>query len=216
MSIAPGGTVNFRKMVYMVSLWRIWALALAGIAPVCAQVIEFEQNGMKYQALTHAEVTVMFAHMHQHIKGYAMLQVAISNGSKLPCTVRPEDFSFIRRENQPLPATPADTIVKMLMDRGDHEDVVKLTLAYESVLYGFDRMKFTNGYELRRQNFMTYGISARLKAAAEASAVVLVATKLKPGESTDGAVFFRNDAKTLTGGHINFRVSGEVFDFNEE
>ena len=203
-------------MVYMVSLWRVWAMALVGIASGCAQVIEFEQNGLKYQTLTRADVTVMFAHMPQHLKGYSMLQAAISNGSKLPCTVRPEDFTYIRHENQMLPATPANDIVKMLMDRGDHEDVVKLTLAYESVLYGFDRMKFTNGYEVRRQNFLTYGISARLKAAAEASAIVLVATKLKPGESTDGAVFFRNDSKTLTGGHINFRVSGEVFNFNEE
>ena len=191
-------------------------MALIGVVPGCTQVIEFEQNQLKYQALTRGEITVMFAHMPQHLKGYSMLQVTISNGSKLYCTVRPEDFSYVRHENQPLPAIPANTIVKMLMDRGDHDDVVKLTLAYESVLYGFDRMKITNGYELRRQNFMSYGIPAKLKAAAEASAIVLVSTRLKPGESTDGAVFFRNDAKTLTGGHINFRVSGEVFDFNEE
>jgi len=93
---------------------------------------------------------------------------------------------------------------------------VKLTLAYESVLYGFDRMKITNGYELRRQNFLSYGISAKLKAAAEASAIVLITTKLKPGESTDGAVFFRNEAKTLAGGHVSFRTNGDDFNFNEE
>jgi hypothetical protein len=202
-------------MVYMDSLWRIWALALLCIAPGCAQVIEFEQNGLKYQALTRGDVTVMFAHMPQHLKGYSMLQAAIANGSKLVCTVRPEDFTYVR-PNGEIPGTPAATIVKMLMDRGDHEDVVKLTLAYESVLYGFNRMKFTNGYELRRQNFLSYGVSARVKAAAEASAIVLVPTKLKPGESTDGALFFRNDAKTLTGGHVMFRVSGEVFNFNDE
>jgi hypothetical protein len=199
----------------MDSLWRIWALALVGIAPGCAQVIEFEQNGLKYQTLTRGDVTVMFAHMPQHLKGYSMLQVAIANGSKLMCTIRPEDFGYVR-QTQEIPATPATSIVKMLMDKGDHEDVVKLTLAYESVLYGFNRMKFTNGYELRRQNFLTYGVSARVKAAAEASAIVLVTAKLKPGESTDGAIFFRNDAKTLTGGHITFRLSGEVFNFNDD
>jgi hypothetical protein len=199
----------------MDSHWRVWAAALMSITPTWAQVIEFEQNGLKYQTLTRADVTVMFAHMPQHLKGYSMLQVAIANGSKIPCSVRPEDFGYVR-QTQELPATPATSIVKMLMDRGDHEDVVKLTLAYESVLYGFNRMKFTNGYELRRQNFMSYGVSARLKAAAEASAIVLVAAKLKPGESTDGALFFRNDAKTLTGGHITFRVSGEVFNFNDD
>jgi hypothetical protein len=199
----------------MDSLWRIGALALLCVAPGWNQVIEFEQNGLKYQTLTRADVTVMFAHMPQHLKGYSMLQVAIANGSKLPCTVRPEDFGYVRPSHE-LPATAATTIVKMLMDRGDHEDVVKLTLAYESVLYGFNRMKFTNGYELRRQNFLSYGVSAKVKAAAEASAIVLVPTKLKPGESTDGALFFRNDTKTLTGGHITFRVSGEVFNFNND
>jgi hypothetical protein len=202
-------------MVDMVLLWRICTLALVCIVPGCAQVIEFEQNGLKYQTLTHADLTVMFAHMPQHLKGYSMLQVAIANGSKLPCSIRPEDFGY-QRPGQEVPATAATSIVKMLMDRGDHEDVVKLTLAYESVLYGFNRMKFTNGYELRRQNFMSYGVSARVKAAAQASAIVLVPTKLKPGESTDGAVFFRNDAKTLTGGHITVRVSGEVFNFNDD
>src|ERR1035438_4050254 len=115
-------------MVYMVSLWRVWAMALMGIAPGCAQVIEFEQNGLKYQTLTRADVTVMFAHMPQHLKGYSMLQAAISNGSKILCSVRPEDFSYVRHEGAPLPAPPANTIVKMLMDHGDHEDVVKLTL----------------------------------------------------------------------------------------
>ena len=199
----------------MVLLWRIWTLALLSAATVCAQVIEFEQNGLKYQTLTRGDVTVMFAHMPQHLKGYSMLQVAIANGSKLPCAVRPEDFSYVR-PGQQLPAAAAATIVKTLMDRGAHEDVVKLTLAYESVLYGFNRMKFTSGYELRRQNFMSYGVNARVKAAAEASAIVLVPTKLKPGESTDGALFFRNDGKTLTGGHIIFRASGELFTFNDD
>src|SRR5579872_1919541 len=111
-------------MVYMDSFWRICVMALISVAPGCAQVIEFEQNGLKYQALTRGDVTVMFAHMPQHLKGYSMLQVAISNGSKLPCAVRPEDFGYVRSA-QELPATPATTIVKMLMDRGDHEDVVK-------------------------------------------------------------------------------------------
>src|ERR1700692_3707156 len=105
----------------MDSLRRICAMALVGIAPGWAQVIEFEQNGLKYQTLTRGDVTVMFAHMPQHLKGYSMMQVAIANGSKIPCAVRPEDFIYVRA-SQELPATPATTIVKMLMDRGDHED----------------------------------------------------------------------------------------------
>jgi len=196
-------------------LLRFGLLVFLYRVPLCAQVIEFEQNGLKYQTLTRGDITVMFAHMPQHLKGYSMIQVAIANGSKLPCSVRPEDFVY-EKAASPIPATPAATIVKTLMDRGQHEDVVKLTLAYESVLYGFNRMKVTNGFEMRRQNFMSYGGAARVRAAVEASAIVLIATKLKPGESTDGAVFFRNDAKALTGGHMLFRANGEVFKFNDD
>jgi hypothetical protein len=200
----------------MVSLGRICALMVAGILPGCSQVIEFEQNGLKYQTMTRAGVTVMFAHMPQHLKGYSMVQAAISNGSPLPCSIRPEDFSYQRGDSAPTPAVTAQTIVGMLMNKGDHDDVVKLTLAYESALYGINRMKVTNGYEQRRQNALSYGISPRVKAAAEASAIVLVQTKLKPGESTDGAIFFRNDAKLFTGGHMIFRMAGEVFKFNDD
>jgi hypothetical protein len=200
----------------MVSLRGICVLTVLSTLPGCAQVIEFEQNGLKYQTLTRSGVTVMFAHMPQHLKGYSMVQAAISNGSPLSCSIRPEDFSYQRKENGPIAAAPATQIVSMLMDRGDHDDVVKLTLAYESALYGINQMKVTNGYELRRQNALSYGVSARVKAAAEASAIVLVATKLKPGESTDGALFFRNDSKTLTGGHVTFRMAGEVFTFHDD
>jgi hypothetical protein len=196
-------------------LQRFGVAALLCISPLRAQVIEFEQNGLKYQTLTRGDITVMFAHMPQHLKGYSLMHVAIANGSKIPCTIQPEEFSYVRG-SQPIPASGATAMVKRFMDRGEHDDVVKLTLAYESVLYGFNRMKVTNGYELRRQNFLSYGLSARVKAAAEASAIVLIPTKLKPGESTDGAVFFRNDAKTLTGGHLTFRTSGEVFTFNDD
>lgn len=198
----------------MVSFWRICALALFCLYPACAQVIEFEQNGLKYQTLTRAGVTVMFAHMPQHLKGYSMLQVAISNGGILPCAVRTDDFAYVRSDAEPVHASSPRQIVSMLMEKGDHADVVKLTLAYESALYGINRMKVTNGYEQRRQNAMSEGVSAKFKAAAAASAIVLVATKLKPGESTDGALFFPNEAKTLTGGHLTFRVGGEVFIFN--
>lgn len=200
----------------MVSVGRFCALALISFFPASAQVIEFEQNGLKYQTLTRAGVTVMFAHMPQHLRGYSMLQVAISNGSPLPCAVRTDDFAYVRPAGPPVPATPPRQIVSMLMARGDHADVVKLTLAYESALYGINSMKVTNGYEQRRQNAMSEGVSAKFKAAAAASAIVLVATRLKPGESTDGALFFANEAKALTGGHLSFRVGGEVFTFNDD
>ena len=53
-------------------------------------------NGLKYQTLTKSGVTVMFATLPQHLREYAILQVAVSNGSKAPYVIRPEDFTFVR------------------------------------------------------------------------------------------------------------------------
>ena len=50
-----------------------------------------------------------------------------------------------------------------------------------------------------------------MKAAAAASALAFVQTKLTPGESTDGAVFF--DGKSLGAGHLVVRTNTDTFEF---
>ena len=65
-------------------------------AGAAAQVIEFESNGLRYQTLTRSSVTVMYAHLPAHVRDYIILQVAVSNGSVGPYTIRPEDFAFER------------------------------------------------------------------------------------------------------------------------
>jgi hypothetical protein len=75
-------------------------------------------------------------------------------------------------------------------------------------------MKSTNGFETRRQAALAFGPS-KLRAAATASAVALVQTKLAPGESTDGAVFLPIEAKALGAAHLQVRTNTDVFDFNE-
>ena len=44
----------------------------------------------------------------------------------------------------------------------------------------------------------------------------MVQTKLAPTESTDGAVFFANEGKPLTGGKLVVRTNTDVFEFNPE
>ena len=85
---------------------------------------------------------------------------------------------------------PARTVVNSLIDRASKSDVIKLITAYESGIYGNSQYKSTNGYEQRRQSALAEFTSTRLKAAAAASAIALVQTKLVPGQSTDGAVFY--------------------------
>ena len=55
--------------------------------------------------------------------------------------------------------------------------------------------------------------SARIKAAAAASAIVLVQTKLTAGETTDGAVFFTTGGKPLAAGRLIVHTNGQTYEF---
>jgi hypothetical protein len=187
------------------------ALCLAALLP--AQVIEFESNGLRYQTLSRDGVTVMFAYLPAHVRDYAIIQVAISNGSKTPVMVRPEDFTFQRADRTVLRASPARQVVNELIEKASRSDVIRLVATYEAGLYGLSRIQSTNGYEQRRQAAHAEVSSAKLKAAAAASAIALVPTKLAPGQTTDGAVFYANAGKPLGTGKLTVLAGGGVFEF---
>jgi hypothetical protein len=155
----------------------------------------------------------MFAQMPSHLHTYAIIQVAVSNGSGGPYVIRPEDFSYVRADGSVIRATPARNVVQMLFQKGSGNDVIKLVTAYEASVYGNQHLKSTNGYEQRRQAALAMS-STRLRAAATASALALVQSKLVPGESTDGAVFFETEGKPLGPGHLVVRTNTDTFDFN--
>ena len=180
-----------------------------------AQVIEFESNGLKYQTLTKSGVTVMFTHLPGRLHEYTIVQAAISNGSNGPYTIRPEDFWYQRDDGSQLEATPAKTVIDMLMRHGNGGDVVKLITTYEAGVYGNPHFKSTNGYEERRRAALA-AFGAKVKAAAAASALALVQTKLKAGESTDGALFFDTGGKPLSGGRLVVRTNTDTFEFRTD
>lgn len=177
-----------------------------------AQVIEFESHGLKYQTLTKSGVTIMFAQMPNHLHAYAVIQVAVSNGSAGPYNIRPEDFSYVRQDGLTIRAAAARTVVEMLFQKGGGNDVIKLVTAYEAAVYQNQHMKSTNGYEQRRLAALAMS-ATRIRAAATASALALVQSKLVPGESTDGAVFFPTDGKALGPGHLLVRTNTDTFEF---
>jgi hypothetical protein len=189
---------------------------LACFLTASAQIIEFESNGLKYQTLTRRGVTLMFAHLPIRVREFSILQVAVSNGSTGPYVIRPEDFSFRRPEGAELHAWTARSVVDLLMEKGGRGDVIKLVSTYENVLYGIPHMRSTNGYESRRQAALAEVASTKLKAAAAASALALIQTKLGPGESTDGAVFFDTDGKPLGPGRMIVRTNTDTFEFQTE
>ncbi len=166
--------------------------------------------------MTRGGVTIMFSVLPTRIRDYAILQVAISNGAPVSWTVKPEDCGFEKPDGQRIQALPARTVVGTLIEKATRGDVIKLVAAYESSLYNNTQIHSTNGYESRRQNaFAEFG-STKLKAAAAASAIALVTTKLTPGQSTDGAVFYPNHGKPLGTGQIIVNTAGETFVFPVE
>jgi len=200
----------------MVARVRLCALgALFGLVAV-AQVIEFESGGLHYQPLTRRGVTVMFAPMPAHVHEFSIVQVAVSNGSKGPYTIRPEDFRFVRADGAVVRAIPARDVVNILLEKGSRNDVIRLVSTYESGLYGIHRMLSTNGYEQRRQAALAEVQSTKVKAAAAASAIALVQIKLQAGQSTDGAVFFPHEGKALSGGRLVVTTNTDTFEFKTE
>lgn len=181
-----------------------------------AQIIEFEQGGLKYKALTHHGVTVMFAPLSTHVRDYAIVQVSIANGSQIPWSVRPEDFKFERADGQTIAALPAETVIHELIEKAGRADAVKLISAYEAGLYGIPQVHSTNGYEARRLSAMGDAGSNKIRAAAAASAIALVTTKLMPGQSTDGAVFYSNQGKPLGTGKLIVNTAGDTYEFPVE
>ena len=197
-------------------LSRAAALLMGVCLSVPGQVIEFESNGLKYQTLTKRGLTLMVAQLPGHVREFTILQVAVSNGSPGPYTIRPEDFSYKKDDGTELHAWPARDVVQLLREKGGRGDVMKLVSAYETALYGIPHMRVANAYESRRQAALAEVASTKLKAAAAASAIAFVQTKLLPGESTDGAVFFGAEGKAFGPGRLIVRTNTDVFEFQAE
>jgi hypothetical protein len=196
----------------MVRFAALLAILLSARA-VSAQVISFESNGLSYRTLTKNGVTVMFAHMPAQVRDYAILQIAVSNGSKAMCPVRPQDFIYHRSDGTEIMPRAARDVVTELMQHAGRSEVMHLVNAYEAAVYGISKFRVNNGYEQRRQAAFAEMSNNKLKAAAAASAIAFVPMKLAPGDTTDGAVFYPTGGKPLGPGWLIVNIGGAVFDF---
>jgi hypothetical protein len=177
--------------------------------------IPFESNGLQYRALTRGGMTIMVAQLSTHVRDWEIFQIAITNGTPVSWSVKPEDFHFEREGGSPIPALAAHEVVETLLKKASHNDATKLVVAYEAALFGNMQLHITNGYESRRQDAAAFG-STKFNAAATASAIVLAPAKLAPGQSTDGAVFYPNGGKPLGAGKLIGNAAGEEFVFPVE
>jgi hypothetical protein len=97
---------------------------LANTAAPAQQIIDFESGGLKYHAMTRNGITVMFSVLATRIRDYAILQMAISNGSPISWTVKPEDCTFEKSNGQKIQGLAARTVVNGLIDKAGRGDVI--------------------------------------------------------------------------------------------
>jgi len=179
-----------------------------------AQVVEFDSGGLRYQTLTQNGLTIMFSHLPDQVRQYGILQVAISNGSSEPRTLRPDDFRLEFGDGSVVRAVPALQVINELIEGASDGDMLSLVTRYEASLMGMPRIRSTRGFEQRRQTYIGAGFPKRLMAAAAASSIAFVETTLYPGESTDGAVFYPIESG-LTGDRVLIvSAGGQEFVFS--
>jgi hypothetical protein len=195
---------------------RLLAALLLAALSSRAQVIEFYSNGLKYLTLTRAGVTVMYTEMPMQVHRYAVLQVAVINGAPVPHTVQPTGITYQLPDGRLIPALGEQQVIAELQRHGGRNDVIKLVTAYERAISGATEIRSNNGYEQRRQFALSMGGPTGLKAAAAASALALVKTRLRPKDSTDGAVFFPNEGKPLGPGVLRVRIDDQLFEFRPD
>ena len=181
-------------------------LTFALILPISAQVIEFLSNGLKYQVLTRQGLTLMYAPLPLTVRDFAVLQIAFSNGSEHNWFVKSTDFFYETEDGRRIRAVSEDTVIYDLFRNAGRSEVVKLQTAYEKSLFANQLIRSNNGYEQRRRSALAFGGQRGIKAAAAASTIALVRTKLRAGDSTDGAVFFDNQGKQIGPGTLVVQV----------
>lgn len=190
---------------------RLAALAAASF-PVAAQVIQFESNGMDYQVLTHDGLTLMCAAMPFKTSRYAVMHVAVSNGSRETWQVDAADFVFEYKDGTVVRAVSEERVVGDFFRTAGRSELLKLQTAYEKALYNNQYIRPNNTYEKRRLSALAFGPKG-LKASAAAAAITFVSGKVGPGDSTDGALFFPTDGRQLGQGRMIATLGPVSFEF---
>ena len=142
--------------------------------------------------------------------------MAVSNGSPGPYVIRPDDFSYEHPDGRSIRAVPAQTVIAMLMQKGSGTDVIKLVTAYEAGIYGNPHLRSTTATSSAGRRRSRWAAPPGFGPPRPPAPSPWWETKLAMGDSTDGAVFFPNEGKPLTGGHIVVRTNTDTFTFRSE
>jgi hypothetical protein len=127
--------------------------------------------------------------LQRSIADYSTAQVWISNNSGRPLSIAPQGFTRTAEGEPPLAATADAVVLRDIQRRAGRRDIEELVRAYEVMLLGLPDEKAIGYYEQRKRAAMAGGGKAR--AAVMANVIILPEKVLRPGETIDGTLFFR-------------------------
>lgn len=167
---------------------------------------------MDYQVLTHDGLTLMCAAMPFRTSRYAVMHVAVSNGSGETWQIDAADFVFEYSDGTVVRADPEERVVGGFFQSAGRSELLKLQTAYEKALFNNQYLRPTNSYEKRRLSALAFGPKG-LKASAAAAAITFASGQVGPGDSTDGAVFFPTYGRQLGQGRMVAKLGPLSFEF---
>ena len=138
-------------------------------------------------------VTVMIAPLERTILEYSTAQVWISNNSGRPLPIAPQWFAASLEGGASSAAVQDTVVLSDIRKHASGRDIEELVRAYESLLLGLPDEKAVGYYEQRKRAAMASG--GKMRAAIMANVIILPETRLRPGETIDGTLFFRAGGK---------------------
>lgn len=139
-------------------------------------------------------VTVMIAPLERTILEYSTAQVWISNNSPRALPIAPQGFTATVEGGASFTAAQDTVVLNDIRRHASGRDIEELVQAYESMLLGLPDEKAMGYYEQRKRAAMSSG--GKMRAAIMANVIILPETRLRPGETIDGTLFFRQPGKS--------------------
>jgi hypothetical protein len=175
--------------------------------------IEVPYKGLRFAMVSRDGVTVMIAALQRNIADYSTAQVWISNNTGRPLPIAPQAFTRTAEGEPPLAATADGTVLRDMQKRASHRDIEELVKAYEIMLLGLPDEKAIGYYEQRKRAALAGG--GRARAAIMANVIILPERVLRPGETIDGTLFFREGKIHPRVTSFSANIGGRSFEFTQ-
>lgn len=201
-----------RRLLLIAALLAATAASTLQQRPTAPPAIEVPYKGRTFSMASRDGVTVMIAPLERTILDYSTAQVWISNNTARSLPIAPQGFTATVESGATSAAAQDTMVLNDIRRHSSGRDIEELVRAYESMLLGLPDEKAMGYYEQRKRAALSSG--GKQRAAIMANVIILPETRLRPGETIDGTLFFHQPGKVhpkvirftadLAGRHFEF------------